>query len=463
MTCMLLRSLAAGVLVLAVLPAHAQDAKPERWTLQEAVNAPGWLKLSGSIRPRYETMANQFVAGRTGDDEFFGLQSLLRAEIDTGEIILGGELLDSRRISGDAGGGTPAEVDTLEPAQLYLAWRPKDLFANGDSLDLTLGRFTMDVGSRRLVSRSNYRSIFTEFDGVRAVWKNADNLQLTGFYTAIANRAPSDVPSALNNEVAFNPAGENVRFGGVHLQGALPHGVTGELYAFDLDEDDASDAQTRNRDFVSFGARLKRAAKPATFDGEIEYISQSGTIRGSTSPADLTDLDHDADYVHVEGGYTFDAPWVPRVALQYDLASGDESPTDAFNQRFDSLFGDRSFEYGPTSIYGAIARTNLDSFAVRLEVKPDQASEAFIALRDVKLDEPRDSFANSGVRDATGASGDNVGTQVELRYRRWLAPDSVRLSVGGAALIRGDFLKTAPNATLEGDTYYGYTELTFSF
>jgi hypothetical protein len=32
-----------------------------------------------------------------------------------------------------------------------------------------------------------------------------------------------------------------------------------------------------------------------------------------------------------------------------------------------------------------------------------------------------------------------------------------------AALIRGDFLKTAPNATLEGDSYFGYTEFLFTF
>jgi hypothetical protein len=455
--------LAASAVLAAALPAAAQDAKSERWSLEEAVKAPEWLSLSASIRPRYETMANQFVAGRTGDDEFFGVQSLLKAEIDTGEVILGGELLDSRRVSGDAGGGTPAEIDTLEPAQFYVAWRPRDFLARGASLDLTLGRFTMDVGSRRLISRSNYRSIFTEFDGVRGVWKSAENIQVTAFYAAIVNRAPSDVPSALDNEVAFNPPGENVRFGGIHLQSPLPHGVTGEVYAFDMDEDDASDAQTRNREFASIGVRLKRAAKTGAFDGEVEYVKQTGTIRGSTNPADVADLDHDADFGHLQAGYTFDAAWSPRVALQYDLASGDESPADLANQRFDSLFGDRSFEFGPTSIYGAIARTNLNSFGIRLDVKPDRSSEAYLSVRSVKLDEPRDSFANSSVRDATGASGDDVAAQIEGRYRRWLIPDNVRLSVGGAVLIRDDFLKTAPNATLEGDTYYGYTELTFSF
>ena len=60
-------------------------------------------------------------------------------------------------------------------------------------------------------------------------------------------------------------------------------------------------------------------------------------------------------------------------------------------------------------------------------------------------------------------SGDNVGTHVELRWRHQVIPDSVRLTFGAAAIIRDDFLKTAPNATLEGDSYFGYTELLFQF
>lgn len=451
---------AAGI---AASPSSAQTRESERGALERAVDAPAWITLSGSIRPRYETMANQFVAGRTGDDEFFGVQTLLRAEIDTGDIVIGGELLDSRRISGNAGGGTPGEIDVLEPAQMYVAWRPTDFLAPGAALDLTLGRFTMDIGSRRLVARSNFRSILTPFDGVRGVWKSPAGVEVTAFYTRSVDRAPSDAPSALDNEVVFNPSEDNVRFGGVHVEGPLPLDIVGEVYLFDLDEDDASDAPTRNRNLSTTGFRLKWAPRSGGIDGEFEIIRQTGTVRGSSNPTDTLDLDHDASFFHVQAGYTFDAWWSPRVSLHYDFASGDESPTDLSNERFDSLFGDRSFEFGPTSIYGAVARTNFKSPAVRLELTPDGESDAYVMARQIRLDEARDSFANSGVRDATGASGSDVGLQVDARYRRWLVPDSVRLAVGGAALIRDHFLKSAPNATLEGDTYYGYTELTLSF
>ena len=41
--------------------------------------------------------------------------------------------------------------------------------------------------------------------------------------------------------------------------------------------------------------------------------------------------------------------------------------------------------------------------------------------------------------------------------------DVLRLAVGATNIIRGDFLKSAPNATGEGDTLFGYTELTWTF
>ncbi|MDP3768645.1 MAG: alginate export family protein, partial [Dehalococcoidia bacterium] len=333
--------------------------KPFR--LQAAVGAPDWLKLSGSIRPRYETLANQFFAGRTGDDEMLGVQSLLKLEADTGAIILGGEIQDTRRLIGNEGGGTPAEVDALEPIQLYAAWRPKDIFLKGASLDLTAGRFTMDVGSRRLVSRSGFRNILASFDGVRGVWTTADGIKLTGFYTAPVNREPSDVQSALDNEVALNKTAEETRFSGLAFEAKLPIDAVGDVYLFDLDEDDASDAPTRNRDLSTFGVRLKRAPKAATFDFDLEDARQTGSVRATAAPADVTDLDVDANMVHAEAGYTFDTAWAPRVSLHYDFASGDNSPADLDSERFDPLFGDRSFEFGPTSIWGAIFRSNLDS------------------------------------------------------------------------------------------------------
>lgn len=434
-----------------------------RSPFEAALGLPDNVRASGSIRPRYESVANQFFAGRTGDDQIFNVRTMLKAEVDVGPLTFVGELLDSRLINGDDGGGAAGEIDTLEPIQLYGQWISSDAFAPGAKLDLKAGRFAMDIGSRRLTARANFRSFVQSFDGVEAVWKTADDLIITAFAVHPAGRAPSDTASALDNEVVLNPTFDNIAFTGLHLDAPLPHDLRGEAYAFRLDERDASDAPARDRYLLTLGARLFREPDTGVFDLDLEYAHQTGTARATNSALDITDLDHEASMIHLEGGYTFDAPWSPRVSLVYDHASGDASPTDLDSGRFDSLFGDRSFEFGPTSIWGAISRDNLSSAGIRLEVEPDTDSDMRVMLRQIELDEARDRFGNSGVVDPTGASGSDVGQQIELRYRRWLEKDVLLLSLGGAALFNSDFLKNAPNATGQDDAFYSYTELTWTY
>lgn len=213
--------LAALALGAPVAAAQANPgAEPQPWRLGQALDLPDSIRIEGSVRARYEALANPFVAGRTDDDEFLGLQTLVRAELDFAGsgLTLGGELLDSRFISGNETGGAGSEIDTLEPSQLYLAWRPGNFLIDGAELDLTLGRFTMDVGSRRLVARANYRSILATFDGVRAVWTSPDHVTATLAYTAPVAREPDDAASAFDNEVALNMTLDNVRLGVAHVE-----------------------------------------------------------------------------------------------------------------------------------------------------------------------------------------------------------------------------------------------------
>ena len=100
---------------------------------------------------------------------------------------------------------------------------------------------------------------------------------------------------------------------------------------------------------------------------------------------------------------------------------------------------------------------------MRLPSKPHHPNALLALGRQVHLASATPRVGPCGVRDSSGASGKDVGTHVELRWRHQIIPDSVRLAVGGAALIRDDFLKTAPNATRLGDSYFGYTELLFTF
>jgi hypothetical protein len=110
-----------------------------------------------------------------------------------------------------------------------------------------------------------------------------------------------------------------------------------------------------------------------------------------------------------------------------------------------------------------VQRANLRSPAIRLEVTPDPRWDAFVAYRRLWLDNAKDSFASTGVRDATGRSGRDAGGQVEARVRFWVVPKAVRLEGGAAILNKGRFLEAAPNAPKDGDSRYGYVDLTFTF
>jgi hypothetical protein len=144
------------------------------------------------------------------------------------------------------------------------------------------------------------------------------------------------------------------------------------------------------------------------------------------------------------------------------MASGDRAKAGTYN-RFDTLFGARRFDFGPTGLYGAIGRFNTISGGARLEVKPNGKSDVMVMYRALWLDSKTDSFSSTGVRDASGRSGSFAGNQFEARYRRTLIPEVLRVDTGVAYLAKGHFLKDAPNAPQTGDTKYGYIDLYFDF
>jgi hypothetical protein len=201
----------------------------------------------------------------------------------------------------------------------------------------------------------------------------------------------------------------------------------------------------------------------------VESAFQVGASRASASASDTTDLDHSAHYQHAQIGYTFNAPWSPRFLAQYDYASGDDDPNDGDTERFDTLFGARRFEYGPTGIWGAFARSNIDSPGYRLIVKPTDTVSAFIGHRMFWLASDQDAWTTTGtvstpaIRDKDGRSGDFLGHQIEASVTWNVIPKNLAVETGVAYLIKGDFAKNAPDASPEDDSTYFYAQTVLQF
>ncbi|MDE2486444.1 MAG: alginate export family protein, partial [Alphaproteobacteria bacterium] len=374
-----------------------------------------------------------------------------------GPLRVGGELFDSRGyLERPNSSVSTAEVNALELGQAYLAW---DYGGPGDAV--AAGRFTMDDGSRRLIARNLFRNTINAFTGVRLDWRGEKDAARL-FWTMPQIREPDDAQGIRANRIRWDHESLDQQFFGGSYTHALAGGASVEIYGYGLTERDSPGRPTRNRRLFTTGVWVYRAPRPGRLDYEIEAIYQTGRERRSTRPTDLQDLQVGAYFVHAEIGRRFRAAWSPRLALQYDQASGDDGRPGHYG-RFDTLFGARRGEYGPTSLWGAVQRANLRSPGVRLEVRPDRRWDGFAAVRGLWLDSPTDSFAATGVQDPSGRSGRFAGEQAEVRARYWLVPKAVRLEAGTAWLFKGRFLKDAPNAPKDGDSRYAYVDATCRF
>jgi hypothetical protein len=441
----------------------AEQTQP--WRLEEELPLPERLSLTGTFRLRYEYLDNQFRAGRPGSDEILALRTLLHARFRfTDWLSVGAEFEDSRAYLADS--NTPVDVTLVNAAELLRAYCELNFDGPfGGTHRAQLGRMTLDVGSRRLVARNRFRNTVNAFTGLDWSWRNDRGRELRAFFTLPVQRLPRDEESLRDNEIKFDQESVDFKFWGLFYADALPWGDLGNLYLFGLHEqgtleDIAGSPPTRNRQLFTPGFHLLRAPEEGRFDYEIETALQFGTARASASATET--LDAFAHFHLVKLGYTFARPWSPRLILHYDYGSGDRDPTDGRWGRFDTLFGARRFEFGPTSLYGAFTRSNVNTPGLRLEVKPAPKWSAFVAYRAVWLASSRDEWVPTGVRDPAGDSGRFVGQQIEMRTQWRPLPGNLLLEFGYTHLFAGEFIDDAPNSN-GGDTNYVYTQFVLGF
>lgn len=452
----------SGTVAPVVAPVSASPATPadRPWRLYEAIGAPSWLRFGLEQRTRFEHLQDDFRASSTGNSTALSLRTLLSAELRFAPVVVGAELQDSRAYATEKTPLNTTIVDPVEILQAYAGLRHDGLFASGDSAALTLGRFTMDVGSRRLVARNEFRNTINSFTGIDLQWTSPGRHVLRGFAVLPVLRSPSDPAVLAGNPIELDRENTDALFWGVFFGSApLAAGVQFESYVFGLHERDGTDAPSANRRVFTPGVRVFRAPAAGQFDFQVEAMLQLGTSRASTKPTDTTDLTHRAVSAHVTGGYRFDVAWSPRLALQYDFASGDGDPGDKVNGRFDPLFGARRFDFGPTGLYGAFARSNISSPGLRVEVAPHRTVDAFAGYRLFWLASSRDAWTTAGLSDPVGASGSFLGHQIEGRVRWNVLPKNLAFDVGAAYLIRGEFATDAPSARSASPVFV-YTQVT---
>lgn len=457
---------ASAVLVLALLhgaPSHAQPptAEARPWRAHEALGLP-WLRFGLEHRSRVEHLENDFRTANAGGATGYFMRTLISAELRLLPFVVGAEVADSR---GWATDGTPLNTTLINPLELlqaYAGWRAEAVILDGDAASVTAGRMTLDVGSRRLVARNELRNTINAFTGVDLQWTSPSRDVIRAFLVMPIVRFPAEREGLEANRIELdreNTAG--LLWAAFFESRPLVARVTAEAYVLGLHEGDGVDVPSSNRRLFTAGLRALRSPAVGELDFQLELIGQLGRSRASAAATDTTDLDHLAFSLHASSGFRFEVPWSPRVVLQYDYASGDRAPDDSANNRFDPLFGARRFEFGPTALYGPIARANVSTPGLRLEVQPYRTVDAFAAYRLVWLAAPRDAWTPAALRDPTGSAGRFVGQQLEGRVRWHVWPRNLSLDVGAALLLRGEFAERAPGGEASPSVFV-YSQVTGS-
>lgn len=461
-------------LALILVPIASDNALAQVATDRERVSQPTVQSAPSSSerqlswmfteRARYSGLFNQFRPGLSGDDRAFVFRTTLKAEFATRVAAIGGELQDARAYLTHAQSNvSTALVNPVDLLQAYL--RLNGRTAQSRLPDVQIGRFSMELGSGRLIAQEAYRDVTRAFTGTIVRWRPHTTGMVTVFGVFPVATLPDDRDGLLHNRMAADRELWNQTFWGVFYErNRFWRRTGGEAYVYGLHEHDVPGRrETRDRQLWTAGFRLYRPASVGTWDVDVESAWQRGEARASSVPSDTRPLEVSARWLHAHAGRTFARAGSLRVSVEYDYGSGDRNPADDQWNRFDGLFGTRRVELGPTGIYGALGRENIETIGVRLSLVPTSRIDAFAVYRALWLAAVADAFASTDVRDAAGRSGRYAGQQIDVRVRAWTVPTVMRLEIGVTHLMKGPFLRSAPNATREGNTTFVYGDVTYTF
>ena len=390
------------------------------------------FRLSGETRTRYETLDGQFRPGfPDDDDDVLLMRTLVLAEYDFERVTLVGELHDARAYLNDE--NTPISASFVNAFEVLQAHAAIKLFRDSKAPGvLKVGRMSLDIGSRRFVERNGYRNVINGYSGLHLDTRFDGGGRLDIFYVNPVRRLPRDRDSLEDNEIEFDELNETREFWGVHYQKPELFGqIQGDLFIYGLDESDEEGRATPDRDVWAPGFRLIKRRTVGELDFELEGTLRYGSRSQSSAP-DSRRLDVRAQMLHFEIGYTFDNSWTPRIAFEYDYASGEKSDSDTYT-RYERFYGTRRGDLGNTSIFGPITRANASIPGIRFMFRKDRFDGRAVVQKNM-LASSEDTWIIPGLTDPTGESGRSIGTTLDWRVRYWVKPDLLRVTVGGSGL-----------------------------
>lgn len=318
------------------------------------------LSFGGEFRLRHETFANAGfgIADGSPDTSVLLQRIALHADLHVDERLRVFAQVLSAVQHGDRDEASPINENPVDLQQAFADYTFGDTTANGRRLIARLGRFSINLGSGRLVATRAAPNVPLKFDGLQFIAAR-DAARLYGFLLRPVQESRRDLDGqddsrSLWGIYATTPTGWRIP-------------ATLDLYYLGAHDDDrryrrGEAAETRH----SIGLRLSGTVGGWTQDWE--PVVQFGRFG---------DQDILAWTLATDTGYRFAGlPWQPRLGLKADYASGDTRGAGGRLGAFNPLY----FKAAYFNDAALIAPINIIDLHPSLQLTPTRSLTATLAV-----------------------------------------------------------------------------------
>lgn len=314
---------------------------------------------------------------------------------------------------------------------------------NGLPMGLKAGRQELNYGDQRLVGGFGWSNQGRAFDAIKLMYSH--EIADIDLWTAKVVEINSDTDASPKS------SGQDTDFYGIYSTFKSNPVPDSNLQAYLLYKYEGA----TNLSEYTLGARL---AGKETGTG-IDYTAELAYQFGDNDQVDIS-----AYALAIEGGYIIpNVAWSPRVAIEYDYATGSDDATDEDNT-FDNLYPTNHLYYGYMDYQGWM---NMSDIILKVSAKPSDKSSFYLAYHILSLAEEKDGWytaagsATGTLRAASAANTeDQVGQEIDLLVKHTLN-QSLKVEGGISQFFTGDFIKN--KVANEEDSTWAYLMGTVSF
>jgi hypothetical protein len=482
----------SAVLSVAGAAAHAapddyNPTKPVRpstglfndWLRKDNPSMAAW-DIGVQTRFRYEIRDNFGILGSPGSVDFRETGAdvdnayfLHRIKPRLGYTAEWFNVLVEGRSSGSTGDDRDPNPESDGPIDLHQAY----VYVGNHKefpLSLKVGRQELSYGDERLIGAFNWNNIGRVFDAAKVRWQNQ-------YFGADLFTGRVIIPDDNN----FNMPNDYDWFSGVYANTKLIPKQATELYF--LSRNVSAGSPTVNgvgtppllngpppRDIYTLGLRMK--SNPGEWKGwdyAAEVMGQYGHFNDPALPMGSRSLEHLAYALFVGGGYTFaDAPYTPRLGIEYNLGSGDSDPTDDKHETFENLFPTNHKFYGYMDFFSL---QNIHNVRLTSSIKPLPRLTLLAEYHAFWLFDTSDNLyaVNGARRGGIGTTpgttyGINpgydsyVGSEIDFVATYAISPHAV-LEAGYGHFFVGDYVEQSLAVPGSTDANWFYVQMNFNF